>query len=370
MAATHRLPRQFLIAQALSAAAFAACVLVQGFFLFPRSLETWSGRDPTFIRRFSCLSDGRAVAHFTVAPPVEARLRSYIAIWNLAERPPVFALPDLGITPWRIACSRTSHVLFLVTSDGALYSVDLDAPSYAALHLGSLQHVCPTLLECSPDGALVLVGGMNTVSLWNRDNKKCLWRRTDLDVTCATFAPDSRRLFCGLESGQVFEVDWATGQTLRQVASHLSYCTGIVVSPAQDRLASIDWLGHLTMTDLDARAVLWRKQHAVLVGGKPTVMPVCPRFSPSGRELFLVCAARHGQVVVCEASTGRELEASTWVCSDIKGCTVAADGTCYFWDDEGTISAWNRELRDVWHFSPRVEAGPRTRQRQSPPHDA
>lgn len=370
MDATCRLPSQFLIAQGLSVSAFVACAVVQGMFLFPQALKTGSARDPTFIKIVSCLDDGRAVAHFTVAPPVEANLRSYVALWDRSQRPPLVALADFGITPWRIACSRTSHHLFLTTSGGALYSVDLDIHPYQTEHLGSLPHFCPTLVACSADGAFVLVGSMNTATLWDRRAKKCLWQRSDIDVTYAAFAPDSRRLFCGLESGEVLDIELTTGQTVRKVAKHLTYCTGVVVSPAEDRLGSIDALGHLTLTDLTTGEAIWRKQYAVLLGGKPTVTPVCPQFSPSGRELVLVCAARQGQVVVCDAATGRELEASQWVCSDIKGCAVTEDGTYCFWDDVGTISLWNRQSRAIWHFSPSVEAVPPTHQRQASPHDA
>lgn len=360
---------QLAVAHGLSAVAFLAAAWIEGLLFFPNVLQPPPTADYCFVRSVTCTDDGRGVVHFSVAPTVETNVRSYLAIYDLTKQPRLVDVPDLGIIPWRTACSMESHHLFVASASGVLYSLDLDSHPLHARHLGKFTHLCPTLLECTADGKHVLVCGMNSAAVWNHSLKQCLWQRTDIDITYAAFSPDSKRLFCGLENGQVIEVELTTGETIRQIARHYSYCTGVTVSPQSDRVASIDSIGHVTMTDLGSGDVKWKKHYAVLLGGLPAVMPVCPRFSPSGNEIALICARRGSQVIVCEAATGSEVEVSHWDGGDIKGCAVGCDGTFYFWDDGGVISCWNRKSGELRHFSPLTDSVSRTRNRDELPQE-
>jgi WD40 repeat protein len=337
---TSSLLSKSIAALCLSGAAFAGCVALQAAIFVCHDRSEMDPPDSITVRRVVLTNEGRTalVLHSDHHLQDLFENASHVAsIWDVSTREPRFQtqLPQEAI--WQIASAPASSYAFVATEAGDLYWLDL-ATSELALHrLGSFPAGHGRLMECADDGSVVIVAGED-LTAWDRDSAQLSWRRTDVSVTAVSFLPRSHRVLCGLETGEVIEIDPVTGDTLREVARHRSPVMSIAVSPDARLFASAGTYDECQVTELATGRRVW---------SHPCVTLAVARFSPDGRLLLLSGAEKEASMTLFSLSSGEPIARLCGRKGAIKEVTVAGDGTTYVCGAEPTITVWNMAAGSV-----------------------
>jgi hypothetical protein len=253
----------------------------------------------------------------------------------LTAEPPVPRQPLPYASIWLVAAAADSPHAALVSTDGRLYSLDIADPTAGLTALGDSGFLYPMLLACSDDGALVVTANYRGISLWDRQSRTMLWRRSDIGVRCAEFVPGSHRLVCGLPTGEVLELGATDGVTVREVARRPYGILSLDISPDGSRLAISDLDNRLTLIEQATGGTLWSQD---------SFRWVPPRFTHDGRSV-LTSDMLAERIVVLDAQSGRPQYALEGERGVIKGVEVGPHGAVYSWHVDGTIAVWNLAQR-------------------------
>jgi len=323
--------RRLSAALCLSVVAMGGCVYVQGRFVFHQELARAWAPERVFIRRFLLDDDGqRAWVLLRSRSNSDGGITQVAGLCDLRSQPPTFQpfpLPLSGRISLALARSGDG---FLSMENGDLYWLAKATPGAGQpVYFGTHPEARVGLLVCSDDGSMVVAAGVH-MTAWDPRAAALLWQRSDhLAVSCA-FVPRSRRLICGLESGEVVELDPRTGARLRLIARHPSRIQLLAISPDGSRLAAANCGGDCSMTDLESGAAVWTRRFTPTAG---------PQFSSDGHSLLLPTAGVDGIDVVSTASGERI--GGLKGCRCVVGLRVSMAGIAYAWNAEGTITAWN-----------------------------
>jgi WD40 repeat protein len=321
-------------AAGISATALAAAVVLQATFWW------WSGTPGhaplvnISVQNMVLLDGDRTALILFTAYPWALFENSGLKVadfYDLSGKSPRRKEPLRHGIPWMIAGSPDGRYAFLCTQAGALYWFDVMITPRQLHYLGSHPNGYGQLLECSDDGALLLMtGGVTT--LWDRAAATLLWTRSGSEISSCSFWPGSHRLICGLATGDLVELDPATGLTLRQIDQLPTTVSSLSLSPDGQHVASCDSSGNCKVTELATGRCIWSY-------GCRTMSVV--RFAPDGQSL-LVSHPRPGiDLALFSLDTGQPLatldDLSWW----IKEVRVTREGTAYIACVNGTITTWD-----------------------------
>ena len=150
------------------------------------------------------------------------RATSIAGICDLRSDPPVLKPFQLPSSRWySIALSR-SGAAFLSTENGDLFWLDMAVPATGQpIYFGIHPEGRAGWLQCPDDGSLVVAAGAHLTAWDHSCGGTAVAAFQCIRHGCA-FVPRSRRLICGLESGEVVELDPRTGDRLRLIARYPS----------------------------------------------------------------------------------------------------------------------------------------------------
>jgi WD40 repeat protein len=345
----------FILTIGVSFAAVSIMAVVQGTILFRRDISKVLGPPDCSINRLILINDDRsALVCFTVVSPLEKVPHTHaVAIYDLSSEPPSpeFLCPEL--TPHRVAAPRSGSWIYIATDQGELFALDVEERPHSPIYLGRHDYTHVALLECSDDGSIVTAAGLNIAIAWHRETKQVLWRREDLQAYCGAFVSGGSRFVCGLENGEVLELDAATGETLRKLADHGRWVNELAVSPRGDYMATIDLDDRLIVTDLVRGEVVWSRMLRQFVSGMVPELTVRPVFSSNGQSLAVVDLVHRERIVFVRPSDGLVTHSRASRGLIVKGLAIAKNGTCYSWDYGATVAEWRPDTdTDIRRFAP------------------
>ncbi|HYT89653.1 MAG TPA: hypothetical protein VEL76_13180 [Gemmataceae bacterium] len=193
----------------------------------------------------------------------------------------------------------------------------------------TLQHDSWALgLAVSPDGSLLVSGGLHDVCVWDAATGKAL-RRLDSGGQHAlelAFSPDGKRLAAGCNDGKVRLWDVATWKPLRTLDAHPK--NGYVVvafSPDGKTLATGGTDAILRLWDVEAGQMIRQfKGHTRRV--------LCVAFAPDGKTL--ASGSEGATLRLWDVTSGRELWQTR---TPMTGVAFAPDGKTLLSTGEGTV---------------------------------
>jgi WD40 repeat protein len=146
----------------------------------------------------------------------------------------------------------------------------------------------------SPNGALIAVGGVNEILLWDALAKEQIkdfkigpppTGSDYLLVTAMAFSPDGKSIVVGDNNGHLRLLDSANGRTRREFQNHYAGITGLAFSP--DGKSVLSGTGYQGLKSSDFTAHLWEAatgKELYNFGESPEQVKVVA-FSPDGRFL-------------------------------------------------------------------------------------
>jgi hypothetical protein len=233
--------------------------------------------------------------------------------------------------------------LFVRDVEGRVFAVDLNSSQQRPVHLGNNFDEGSGDLSCSANGELLVSGGRNGLCAWNTADRRLRWSRLDWDV--ASWALDQRadRLLVSTPEGALLELDLATGQTLRVIATFNDSALCVAASPDNTRIARIGLGGRLEMFDRATGQAIWPDSGPPRRAsfGSPAMS-----FSPCGRVLVTVAATELNCLVIWNVATGQragELRVHT---EPILGLEFDSDGSLRSWGLDGALCTWKSPADD------------------------
>jgi outer membrane protein assembly factor BamB len=343
---TQSLIYRLALALGLSIVALISAVVIQATLLFPEHVRTLQDPTETSIRRIALVADGkRAIALLKHWPRVPMRRsQRTILLCDLVENSHSFQSIDFDFEPWNIVSARGADRLFVASLAGDLYCLDPTAAALQPRQLGRHVDDSPTIMECTHDGSIVLVGDVGCISAWSSDTATCLWRRSDIRITGAHFDATTSRLICGRFEGPCVELDRRTGATLRRIGAPRGGALSLEVSADGRYLATLGFDGQYAVTDLETERALWLKPLPI--------RGIRPRFSPDGKCVLTIAPAPATDVHALATTTGELLAELRGAKAEIAGIEVSASGIVYAWDKSATLTAWDLETSELlWQYN-------------------
>ena len=354
---THQpLFRSFWQASALSLAAVVGLVVLQGAALFRQEVRDASGPPSSLVRSFAPLDDDRAaIFACSLAASVNGPALVQIGgIYDLTTDPPTLRRRFEGLDPHRVCGS--GRRAFLSTCSGEVYSYELTSPCCEPILLGRHDHGYLQALECADDGSIVVATAARVAMAWNVDARKLLWRRSNIDVSSCRFAPGSRRLFAGLDTGEIVELDPLSGATVGRFLQLAGRVTSITISPGEDCLAAIDMHGNLFVIEIRISLLHWSM--------RCSKSGLRARFSPDGKTLAIIHPSPTDDLGLFCAFSGRRLRGLSGSMGTVAGLAVTSRGTIYAWEG-GDILVWDPgQATKLRSFCPARDWGPLNRSRE------
>jgi len=271
--------------------------------------------------------------------------RRFMAVYDLHSTPPRMTSVVPLMNPWLAACAAAAPYGFIGTEQGDLHWLDLGTQHPRPCRMGAYGHPCPEILECSDDGRLVLIAAL-AAQLWDRESGQLQWQREDIWVKRAVFVPQSHRLICGLATGEIQELDAATGQTRRQLSLHRSQIRSLSVSPCGEYLASTAATGECVISRLDNGEVLWtrRYRHDALA-----------EFAADGDSVVVANAFRGCSLATADAATGDPIMHGLVLSSTILKVRPVADGTVFLTSGQPFVTAWRPDTGESYRLTPSID---------------
>ena len=215
---------RLLLAAGASLFAVGAAIILQGAFFMPTHVGSIHSPVQMNVHRLSLAGNGRYVVarlvHYSHA--AWHGLKQTLHLGELGDENHLPRMLNLDFVPWMAVGARRANLLFVGSQQGDVYWLDLSSPAARPRLLGTLADGCPTVMECTADGSIVIVGNTAHTSAWRRLTGQCLWQRSDLDIISAHSHNPTNRLFCGLVGGHGVELDPQTGATMDVFDTHCS----------------------------------------------------------------------------------------------------------------------------------------------------
>jgi WD40 repeat protein/uncharacterized caspase-like protein len=142
------------------------------------------------------------------------------------------------------------------------------------------QQADPTaVVEISPDGKFVLIGGSESLVLWNFVTGSEKWRiRTPAEITLVKFSPDSKIFFVILKDNSFKIYDTEKGVLIRTSNEFTTQIVSMAISPDGTRLVTIEQQGRTRVWDVPTG------KEVQMFEKMPNVTAVA--FSPDGRYVI------------------------------------------------------------------------------------
>jgi len=263
--------------------------------------------------------------------------------FDLTTQTPRCAEWSLPGEPWLITGSPGNRYGFTCSKAGELHWFDWTAEQHPLHRLGVRSSGHDSLLECSDDGALVLLHGSLT-TLWDRAAAQPLWTREGTQIASCAFWPGSHRLLCGLETGELVELDPQTGLTLRPIC-RLQWPLKLSIAPDGQSAVCSDKHGRCTVVELATGSCTWSHKSRSLS---------LARFAPDGRRLFVTNPEWGVDLAIYSLDSGQRLAAIGGTDEHVKDVQVSPEGVAYFYYCDSRLIAWDPARRSItcWFAAP------------------
>jgi WD40 repeat protein len=184
-------------------------------------------------------------------------------------------------------------------------------------------------LRCSPDGRVVVSRGVRGLVAWDARSGERLWQRT-LATTSLAFATQAPRLFCGFHSGDIAELNLASGETLTLIPAQNDSIGSLAVSPRGDRVVSLISVSPGIVSDVSSREIISKVE-----GNLADVA-----FSGDGQLLVSAeCDCSGCFLALRDARTG--MNRTSLRCSPgVSRIRYGPDGTLFAWGSNGPLRKW------------------------------
>jgi len=259
-------------------------------------------------------------------------------------------LLTLPLMPKRVLPRDGQSGFFVGCSDGSI--VYADCRSEASEPIRSFIQTDRALIQTNRtvvnlvyarERKSVIIRDLDSISARQADTGELLWQRRFEKDLCVAVDDFGKWLYCGLNSGEVLQINAASGQTERVCAQHDTGAVRLTVSPCGEFLASVLTQGQLVMTRLVDGKAVWTGRTS----------PNCkPAFSIDGKRLVIVDDTRQSRLLVINARSGVQL----FVLGKherVVGIRCAPDGNVYSWGYDGGIIAWSLDSRQKrWQSHP------------------
>jgi WD40 repeat protein len=248
-------------------------------------------------------------------------------------------------------CGEGSQ-LFVRDMDGQVFAIDLNSSQQKPEYLGNDFDEGSGDLSCSGSGGVLVAGGRRGLCAWNTGDRRLRWSRVDCGVASWTFDQTADRLLVNTLEGALVELDLATGQTLRVIATFNDSALCVASSHDRTRIARIGPGGRLDMLDRASGLPVWPDF------GPPPRASFAPRtmaFSPCGKVLITVEATDLNCLVVWNVATGQragELRVHT---KPVTGLEFDSNGSLRSWGLDGTVCTWKSPADDPRGSFPRIQ---------------
>src|SRR5262249_1934114 len=155
-------------------------------------------------------------------------------------------------------------------------------------------------LECSADGRYLVSLGPSTVSAWDLESNALIWEKGGIEPSCASIHPRLPRAICGLRTGQIVELELASGDKVRSLQLTPFQRMRPAIHSQGDRWVYIARYDRPRLLNWPSAKVLWHDSRS-----RHMFTSYIAKFSPCGR--FLITNSEHNMraMVVWNASTGK-----------------------------------------------------------------
>lgn len=219
---------------------------------------------------------------------------------------------------------------YVGTWDGGIYALDITDQGASCRRVGQHPEKFITQLRCSPDGNLVVATGYKLTVAWDAPSRELLWHGPQ-GVLCLAFAAQAPRLFCGLKSGEIVELDLKTGAALATIPAQSAPLLAISVSPQGEHVASVTVAGSLVLSHIASRSVAWSARQTVAT---------CPTFLDDGKSVLTAEFDGDREFLVLRGVESGERKASLRPTEPISRIVSRGDDTFYAWGLDGPVRKW------------------------------
>ncbi len=242
-----------------------------------------------------------------------------------------------GIAPSCIAPAAIGGAIFIGDWNGSLYELSSLTGAARPRLIGHHRDGVVSL-HASADGRHLVSLSPTAMCAWDLPTKQLRWQREGGHISAARIHPDSSRLLCGLEDGQVLEIDLFTGER-----------TGsLIASPPPWPVYDLD-----VTADGKRVCVVHSTGEVRIVSGEPGQSSAAPapfchvgwpryaRFSPCGSLLAASAKGDEPDLQVWSLTSGQPLTTLRGHTSIVLGVSFAADGRLFSWGQDGSIRVWD-----------------------------
>jgi hypothetical protein len=245
------------------------------------------------------------------------------------------------IEPVCLADAPQAGRLFLGTLDGMIYSASAASLQESPALVGRSPGKGIFALKCSPDGRHLFSLGWSGLCAWDVESRTMAWRRDDVDANCLCVDPCSRSLVCGLGNGEVVEMDFSSGETLRSIAKQDSPILEVNANGDGKLLTCTSGDGQILLLNWPSGTRVWQSP-----GPASSASPLrVAAFSPCGR-FFVTSAHENGRTLaILDLATGERIGELRGHAKVVLGAAFADDGRLFSWGADGTIRTWDVAAR-------------------------
>ncbi len=337
--------RSLPVALIISAFGVGLAVFVQVPLLYRHGLTASIPPRPPAIQRITFASDGEQTLLLAKRTVQTQKLYAELAILRGEDSLASPKTLRAKFAPWLSTSAVQNRLGFVAATNGELYSVDLRQPDPDPRLIGKHHAAYSSLLECSTNGSLLVVGDSATMSGWDTKTGVCLWRRNEQATIAADFLPDSERFFYCRYDGQLLELNARTDAVRQHWNSHCIGARCLVFAKTEQRFAAVDLNYRCVVSELGREAPSWAVQLHVRLAA--------PRFSPDGKFILIASPTDQSRVVIHSADSGELTGELVGGQGMFIGLAVSPTGIVYAWNDAGTVTVWNLETRALLHqFTP------------------
>jgi WD40 repeat protein len=194
-------------------------------------------------------------------------------------------------------------------------------------------------LAFSPDGARLVCGGLNSLTIWSCSSKDCepLVRKEGMTCRCLAFSPDGKTIAMGCDDGSIRLLDGETAEERAVLRGHADVVRNLAYSPDGATLVSAGQDREILLWDAIAGA-------RVRSMGQPGSNPVqVVAYSPSGKHVAVGEVSGSPQpIALIDSATGNMISRLAGHDSGVNALAFSPDGqTLATAGGDRTIKFWN-----------------------------
>jgi len=264
--------------------------------------------------------------------------RQHLAVHSLDSLADARLVVAADCNPHSITAGPARNQILVGTWEGEIQLIDFSGGEAGPQTIGRQTDGAVSALSLSEDRQVIVSQGPYALHAWRLGDGTRLWSRHDLGAYCHVQLPGSRTAIVATLDNHLFEIDLATGETLRTLAHYHSPVLGTALSPDGGKLAVLRSDSKLMMLDSRSGTQLWERQ---IRRNDRTAPGRMAAFSPCGTMLVTSGSLECTSLSVWNAETGQlvsELHGHEKV---VQGASFVTSNELRSWAADGTVRVWN-----------------------------